>query len=190
MKNKLIIILTALLLLSLICSARSQSGIYMSVADFRNNKLSYENPCKKSIHVHDFFWSKPAITVKSGNKKYTLKKSAVYGYRDCDNTVYRFYNNTEYNIAEAGSIFIYTKEQNIAQSKGYKVVNTWYFSTTADGVISLLTLANLKDACKSNDKFLDLIRNFSDSDLNAYDETHNTFKVNYLYSKTINVTSN
>ena len=187
MKNKMKIISTVLLIISLSTYAKSQSGIYMSLADFKNNKLTYEDKCSdgRHIYVRDFFWSMPEIKVVHDGKKYTYKKSDLYGYRDCKNEVFRFYNNTEYRIAEAGNIFIYVQEHNIAQSKGFIVVNEYYFSTTADGAIAPLTLANLKTAYNDNAAFLALINQYLNTgDVQEYDKQHNTFKVNYLYSKT------
>lgn len=188
MKNKLKIILTVMVALSLSSYAKSQSGIYMSLSDYKNNKLSCESACENGtkIRVHDFFGAMPKIKVINDGKKYTYKKNEVYGYRDCKNEVFRFYNNTEYRIEEAGPIFIYVQERNIAQSKGYKVVNAYFFSTGADGDILPLTRSNLKNAYKSNEHFCDLVdQYFGVDELNTYDSQHKTFKVNYVYSKTI-----
>jgi hypothetical protein len=192
MNNKLKIILTVLLVLSFSSYAKSPSGIYMTISDYKNNRLTCESECvdqpqHKNIHIHDFFWNMPNIRVKCDGKKLTYKKSQLYGFRDCKNNVYRFYDNTEYRIAEAGNIYIYVQEKNIAQSKGYKVVNAYFFSTTADSEIIPLTLSNLKKAYKNNDKFHDLLdQYFNAGGVCVYDTQHNTFKINYVYSKTIN----
>lgn len=187
MKKKFGIIIY-LLALSFGSFAKSECGIYVNVSDYQKNKLTNESVCAKgnSIHIHDFFWNMPKITVIQDGKKYTYKKSDLYGFKDCKNDVYRFYNNTEYRIAEAGPIYIYVQEKNIAQSKGYKVINAYYFSTAADGEIIPLTRGNLKSVYKTNDKFRDLLDQFfSANDVQVYDNQHNTFKVNYVYSKTI-----
>lgn len=188
MKRKLQI----LLLLSLTCSVssfgRKTGGVYMNAADYKNNKLSYSDfeHGKSRIYIHDFFWSMPTVKVLSEGKKYTYRKSELYGFRDRNNYVYRFYNNTEYRIVEAGNIYIYAQQENIAQSKGYKVVNVYYFSTTADGSILRLTVNNLKSVYHDNDKFCDLLdQYFGADDVNTYDTKHHTFKVNYVYSKTM-----
>jgi len=191
MKKKLQIILTGLMVLSYGLSAKSESGIYMSTADFKNNKLTFESGCARgkhslSIHLHDFFWNMPYITITEGGKKNVLKKSDVYGFRDCDNEVYRFYKNTEYRIAEAGNIYVYTQERNIAQSKGYKVINDYFFSVSASSEILPLTICNLKNAYSGNDKFLDLLdQYFGGSEVNEYDNRHKTFKINYVFAKSM-----
>jgi hypothetical protein len=126
------------------------------------------------------------ITVVNSNKKYTLKKDELYGYKDCNNDVYRFYDNMEYRIAEAGNIYIYVRKENTAENKNNKVVNVYYFSAMADGEILSLTLSNLKKAYKDNESFSDLLdKFFNANDVCEYDEVHNTFKVNYVFSKTI-----
>ena len=186
MKTK-IKILILLLTLSLGAYAKSQSGIYMNVADYQNNKLTYETGCVKgSVHLHDFFWNMTTIKVVNDGKKYILKKDDVYGYRDCNNDVYRFYNNLEYRIAEAGNIYIYVRRESIAQNKNNTLVNVYYFSTTPGGAILPLTVRDLKNAYNDNSDFIDLIdKFFGGADVRAYDDVHNTFKINYLFSKTL-----
>ena len=189
MKNKTKIISTVLLIISLSTYAKSQSGIYKTAADFRNDILTNKNACsgRKTIHVHDFFWNMPTVKVEENGKKYTYLKSELYGYRNCKNEVFRFYNNTEYQIAEAGNIYVYTQQKNITQSKGFIVVNAYYFSTSSDGEIVQLTMDNLKKAFRNNDKFLLALDQYlNEGDVQEYDQVHNTFKINYLYSKSIN----
>jgi len=181
------ILLTALLVISFGSYAKSQGGIYMNLSDYKSNKLTYEIACTNGgkIHLHDFFWNMASVTVVDAGKKYTLKKDELYGYKDCNDEVYRFYNNMEYRIAEAGNIYIYAQKENTAQNKNNKVVNVYYFSTRPDGEILRLTLSNLKKAYKDNDSFSDLIdKFFNANDVTEYDEVHNTFKVNYVFSKT------
>ena len=188
MKNKKQILILLLLVLSLDTDGRS-NGIYKTFSDYKNNTLTYESECPKGktkIHIHDFFWNMATIKVVGDGKKYTLKKDELYGYRDCNNNVYRFYNNMEYRITEAGNIYIYIQKENTAQNKNNKVVDVYYFSKGPDGEILSLTLDNLKKAYKSNDIFLDLLdKFFSAGDVCVYDAVHSTFKVNYVFSKTI-----
>jgi len=186
MKTRIQIIMIGLLVLSQATMAKSQGGIYKTSGDFTSNKLTDEGSCK--IRVHDFFYRMPTIAVISGGEKHTYKKNELYGFRNCNDEMFRFYKNTEYRIEEAGNIFIYTKERNIAQSKGYKVVKAYYFSTSADGDIMPLTIENLKGAYRTNEKFLELIDQFfNQGDVNEYDHVHKTFKLNYVYRKSMNL---
>ncbi len=189
MKNKMRIMSTVMLIMSLSTYAKSQSGIYKSAADFKNDKLTNENVCgnRKTIRLHDFFWSMPTIKVEENGKKFTYRKSELYGYRNCKNEVYRFYKNTEYQIAEAGNIYVYTQQKNITKSKGFIVVNAYYFSASPDGDIIPMTLENLKNAFRKNDKLLAVLEQyFNEENVQEYDQAHKEFKLNYLYSKSIN----
>ncbi|MCW3124030.1 MAG: hypothetical protein JWQ38_3522 [Flavipsychrobacter sp.] len=186
MKMKILIVL--LLAATTNVNAIGQSGVYATVTDYRNNKLTYENACnggkqKDKIRLHDFFGYTPYFSITDNGVKHKLKKDSVYGYRNCKGDVHRFYNNKEYKIAEAGSIFIYVTQQNVAQSKGFKVMNTYYFSTAPTDKILTLTLNNLEAAFRDNNKFLDALEQFAASnDLATYDKRHKTFKVNYIYN--------
>jgi hypothetical protein len=176
-----------LLLISLY--ARAQSGVYLTAADFTGNKLSYESPCikkghRRNIYLHEFFMNTPSATVVSNGNKYKLKKKDLYGFRNCNNESYRFYHNQEYRIAGAGGIFIYTQTRNIAQSKGFKVVNIYYFSAGPDGSIFPLSFENLTAVFSGNQKFLDLLGQFScRNQLSEYDNLHKAFRINYVYNK-------
>ena len=187
MKRKLKILILMSLMVSANSYAKIVSGIYMSAADYKSGKLTYDSDNARSktrIYIHDFFWNMPGVKIISDGKKYAYKKSELYGFRDQNNNVYRFYDNTKYRIAEAGKIYIYVQERNIAQSKGYKVVNAYYFSTTPNG--NILPVSNLKNVYRSNDTFCDLLdQYFGSVDVAAYDVKHATFRVNYVYSKSI-----
>jgi hypothetical protein len=189
MKTTLKILAACITMISFCGGARSQSGIYLNAADFKNNQVTYgdEGSTKRNkIHIHDFFWNMPGIKVIHDGKKHNLKKNELYGYRSDKSEIYRFYNNTEYRIAETGDICIYVQEKNIAQSKGFRVVNAYYFSATADGEIVPLTLDNLKNEYKGNEKFVSLLeQSFINDNVNAYDKEHKTFKVNYIYQKAV-----
>jgi hypothetical protein len=189
MKNKLYGIAGLLSTLLVTFSATGQSGIYMDTAAFKNGKLAYEGECgggrkNKNVHVHDFFWNSSYITVKSGGIKHKLKKSDVFGFRNCVGDLYRFYKNEAYRIAEAGGIYIYSQAQNVTQNKGFKIARVYYFSRSPGSDILPLTCGNLENAYHDNEKFLDKLGRFPcGSKPDEYDTVHNTFKVNYLYSR-------
>ena len=194
MNNKLqAIVAVAVITATTAFPSRGQSGLFMSHNDFKTNSLAHQMACNnnrhnKNIHLHDFFGNMPTITVNDSGRKYTLKKNDVYGFRDCDKEVYRFFGNEVYHIVEAGDlyIYIYTQTQNIAQSKGFKVVNNYYFSNSGNGKILRLTKENIRSEFSSNQKFLDLLdQYFANEEIHTYDKDHKTFKVNYVYFKAI-----
>jgi hypothetical protein len=163
--------------------ATGQQGIFITVADYRNGKLTYEN-C--TLHLHNFLYDAPRVTVIENCKKVILQKDNIYGFRDKSNHNYRFYKNVAYLIAESGSLYIYTRSENITQGKGYKVVNLYYFSTSAESAILPLSIEYLREACKGNDSFLDLADiYFGCHNITEYDYVHHLFKVNYLYRQSM-----
>jgi len=188
MKTHLLTLL--LITLSFNSFGKQASGIYLNFSDYKNDKLTYENTLSKEspkIHIHEFFWNVPTIAVTQNGKKHAYKKSDIYGFKDRNNDVYRFYKNSEYRIIEAAQMYIYVLREHIAQSKGFKVVNRYYFSVTPETDIKPLTLGNLKDAYSKNEKFIDLLdQYFNSENVLEYDTLHKTFKVNYVLSKAIN----
>lgn len=179
-----IVFLTAL---SFNSYAKSPTGIYMTVSDYEQKHLSYEEDnCK--ILLNNSVWEMLYITIKEHGRKHKLNKSEVYAYVGPEKEVHRFYKNEAYLIAEAGNINVYVQTERIALSKGYEVKLHYYFSTSPEGPIMPLTIANLKNQYRSPDSyrehFIDLLDQFfSNSDVTAYDKTHGMFKVNYVYSK-------
>jgi len=94
---------------------QKEKGIYMTAADYSNKVLTYEIGYK--IKLHNSLWAAPCVTVI----QLKLKKNGISGYPDAKNDAYRFYNNEEYRLAEAGGIYIYTQTQKIPQGKGINV---------------------------------------------------------------------
>ena len=178
------IMIVALLLASMSGYAKKHIGIYLTATDYQSNKVSFTDG--SGTHLNNSLWPCSYVTVVDNHKKQKLKKSELYGYRNSNNEVYRFYNNAEYKIAEAGNICIYIQTNKITQNKGYKVINAWYFSTSAGSAIYLLNLENLKIAYKDNEKIISLLDQYcSHSELSAYDNLHKTFSINYLFSKAL-----
>jgi hypothetical protein len=165
------------------------SGVYLSYKDFQNDKLTYEIDCSKDkfiIRLHDFF-SKAYIDVIRDGKKHTLQKNEVYGYRACDNNMFRFYNNREYQLVESKNINIYFHEEHIAVGASYRIEKTTFFSVKPDGEIKPLTLGNLKSAYPDNHKFHEMLdEGFKDkTDISEYDTSNKMFKVNLIYEKSL-----
>lgn len=184
MKKKLIIAVSLIFLASG-SYAKGRGGIYKNVADYENRKLSYEEDCAEGnfkIHLRDFFGNTPSFTIKYNGKKESLIKNEVYGFQDCDGNVYRFYANGTYKITEPGKIYIYTQQRNITQTKGFKVVNDCYFSTSPDGKIVRLSYENLVNAFHDNEKFLDELEK-DRRGVTDYDTRHKMYRINYLLTQ-------
>ncbi len=162
MKKKISLLLFFLTVATMGTKAKSLSGIYLNTNDYLNNKLAYQTTCNNekhnpNIHVNNLFWDMPKIIVHNEGKKYYFLKDSIFGYKDCDNNVYRFYKNQEYKIAETSNICIYTRDLNTSHGKGFKIVTQYYFSKDIDGDILPLDITNLKDVYKNNIAFLDLL---------------------------------
>lgn len=164
---------------------KTKSGVYMSFADYKANKLNLEVDYKNEKHkitVHDFI-NKSDIDVVHMDKKYTFKKKEIYGIRDGKGADYRFYNDIEYRILQTDTIYIYSKNETVktGSSKNQRTsqVTRYFFSKTGDSELLALTYENLKQAFPDNHKMHNSIEmEFkSESDLSAYDKFHKTFKI-------------
>ncbi len=164
--------------------AKNQSGIYATPSDFMSNKLTYETDCKATgtntrLHLHDFFWNNKTIGIgiDSNGKKVTLKKNGVYGYKNCNNESFRFYNNSEYQIIDNGGVFTYKQQVLVQKGKAYVKEPNYYFSTSATSAILPLTFTNLVEAYQANPKFIELLEaRFGSNNINAS-------KLNELYKE-------
>jgi len=139
--------------------AKSQTGIYLTASDYERKHLSYETD-SSNIRLNNSVWEMPYITVKEHGKKHRLNKRDIYAYIDDGKKVYRFYKNEVYFIAEAGNINVYVQTERIALGKGYEVKLHYYFSTSAEGAIMPLTIANLKNEYRNNGRFIELLDEF------------------------------
>jgi len=78
----------------------TNEGIYLSSGDFTKGKISYVNNQsnqKYKLYLHTIF-NTSKIEVVIGDSDYTFNKNSIFGYRDKDNTCYRFYKNVAYTI--------------------------------------------------------------------------------------------
>ena len=165
------------------------SGVYRSAADYKNGKLSLAVDCKTETHkikLHTFS-NKDYIDVIHQGEKHTMKKSEIYGIRDCAGKDWRFSGNKEYQILERKALLIYQRlEMPLdSQRKGGGSVARYFFSLGVDGPVQNLTLENLKKATAKNHAFHDqLDAQFkTNGDLMAYDSFHKQFKVNHLLAQ-------
>ncbi len=164
---------------------KTKSGVYMSFADFKAQKLNLEvdyTKVKHKIKSNDFL-NKSKIDVIHMDKKYTFKKKEVYGIRDGNGADYRFFNDLEYRILQTDMIYIYSKIETVqsgnAKTHQTKQVTKYFFSKTGDSDVLALTIENLKQAFPENHKMHDNIDMMfkSDNDIAEYDKFHKSFKV-------------
>ena len=164
---------------------KTKSGVYMSFADYKTNKLNLEVDYTKEKHkikINEFL-NKSEIDVIHQDKKYTFKKKEVYGIRDGKGADYRFYNDIEYRILQTDTIYIYSKNETVktgnSKSQRTTVVTRYFFSKSGDSELQALTYENLKQAFPDNHTMHNSIEMMfkSESDLSAYDKFHKTYTI-------------
>ena len=164
------------------------SGIYLSQSDFENNKLTYaSNATTETIKIHfNEFFEKPFITVKHNGQSEQIFKDDIFAYKNKSNIV-RTWSFTSYNFVEKGSIWIYYKDLNLSQGKERKRERKYFYSTSGNGEIILLTIDNLKKSFPDKHLFHDFLDvQFSrDSELSMYDSFEKKFKINHLLETTV-----
>jgi hypothetical protein len=167
------------------------AGLYMTAADFHQQKITYPVDCSdgsNKLRVNNFFESTSGVVVSNG-VKHRFYKVNVYGYKNCKSENYRFDYKTAYRIIDTAGFFIYYRSIQAEPAKGKGLVKTdaYFFSVHPDSTIQPLTLNNLKKAYPGNHSFhYALDAQFrSDKDLLAYDPYQKTYKVKYLYEKSL-----
>jgi hypothetical protein len=172
------------------------SGVYLTADDYKKNKLIEEAECtndKEKFERHDVF-SRPSFVVIIKGKKITFLKKDIYAYRDCDNKVWRFYNNQEYEILETKDIYIYSIRKVVLNGMTVEKDPVYYFSVGVNGEVKELNVDNLKSAYANNEVFRNmLVAEFnsnteagnSDKAVHSYDFAHKMYKVNYLLRQSI-----
>jgi hypothetical protein len=140
-------------------AANAQSGIYRTLEDFENNRLTYAtNDETEKIKIRfNEFWHKPYIIVKQNGEKIFVFKDEIYAYKNKKKIV-RTWNFTQYCFLEKGPIWIYYKDVYASQPKGIQRVRKYFYSTNGKGEI--LPLAQY-DNYVNNNKVNDLPGNAS-----------------------------
>lgn len=164
---------------------KNKSGVYMNFANYEAQKLNLDVDFTKEKHkirIHDFF-NKSVIDVIHQGKKYTFAKKDIYGIRDGNGKDYRFFENKEFEILAADTIYLYmTQEIQLSGSiknQKSKTIITYYFSKTGNSEIIPLTSENLKKVFPENHKMhyaLDMMFK-NENELTSYDSFHKNYKI-------------
>jgi hypothetical protein len=166
-------------------------GLYLTSNDFQQQKFTYEIDCSNAndkIKPNEFFGSSTGYVLSKG-EKHEFNKKKVYGYRNCQNKNYRFYNGEAYLLIDTASFYIYYqyRQEEHVRGKGLIKKDEYFFSKNADGDLQLLTIENLKNSFPENHNFHYAIdASFrSDKDLMAYDSFRKNYKIKYLYNQSL-----
>lgn len=190
--KQIIFLLFIFLNCSNLVAQETKQGIYLTASDFKNNKLSFTSIVgqKYKIRLNEF-WNNPCVKIIIGDSTYKVKKDSIFGYRDKDTIVHRFYGGNTYTLLNPNeTILLYSKTTFNAYKTSQTIVN-YYFSKAANTEVIPLTKWNLKHAFPIDSIFhelLDMEFN-SDSNLIFYDSFYKMYKLNRLFqfSKQINI---
>ena len=164
-----------------------RSGLYLSAADFQRARLEHPIDCRTARHVIDrhTVLRNSYIDVEHEGQRFRHEKRDIFGYRDCDGRDIRFVEGAEYEVVEAGPVYIYTSERIEHRGRPYKRVTVFSFSVTPDSALLTLTAVNLKRAYPSERRFHVLIDAAAQrgDDLSAYDDVHKTYRINLLFTQ-------
>lgn len=171
---------------------KDSSGIYKTVADFQQKKLSYAINYKTETHKikDDFLFSPGKIKVVHDGMTYTLDKSSTYGYKSTAGEVFRFVDDKEYKVLnpDESSLILYAYTQISSSGKGtLKHDPVYFFSTNTSTTPQALTKENVKAAFPKNHKFHDALDGyFKTSDgLEEYDSFHKMYKLNRIFQSSL-----
>jgi hypothetical protein len=108
-KINLFVLAGILMILSQVSYAqKDSSGIYKTVEDFKNRKLSYAINYKTEKHKikNSILFNDDKIVIKHNGETYTLLKSNTYGYRSTKGIEFRFIDNKEYKVLNPGEALL------------------------------------------------------------------------------------
>jgi hypothetical protein len=173
---------TALWVLTMPLVSSAQQGLFLSAADFKNTILSYSaiGKTRYKWNLHEVL-ALTYITLHIGTSKYTIPKDSIYGYRNQEGTVYRYFRNIPYEILNPTEELLLYRQYSI-NSKGAETTFTYSFSATANDSIIPLTLYNLKTVFSNDWVLYELIDlHFKqDKDLLTYDFVRKEYVINRI----------
>ena len=188
MKKILLLVMYAVALATIANSQDYSNGLYLTQADFENNKLSYStsdvNETNK-VRFNEIF-GKPYINIRHNGEKSIVFKDDIFAYKK-KNKIVRTHNFVSYDFIEKGVIWIYSKDLNVMLGKGIKRERKYFYSVSGKDNIVPLTIYNLKKSFPDKHQFHNFLEaQFrSDADLASYNKLEKKFKVNSLLETTI-----
>ena len=159
-------------------------GVYLSEKNFRNNKISFA-PVKGErykLRLNELL-NLPTMKIKIGDSVFFLHKDSIYGYRDKESIIHRFYHQTDYTMLNPGEEILLYKTITFGGYKNTQQVVNYFFSISDSSPILSLTKWNLMNACRNDPAFLDLLDlTFKgDENLAVYDTYYKMYRINHLY---------
>ena len=170
-------------------SQTDSSGVYFKADDFVKHKLSFASDCKtqKQKIIFEVMFHPKEIIVKHNGKTYKYSKDSVYAVRNCDGSILRIFDNSEFPMLNPSESIMLYRITSGGGGKGGSSITNYFFSKDPKSRMHDLTLLNLKKAYHDNPKFLDAldIEFKSDEELSAYDSYNKMYKLNYVYTTSL-----
>jgi hypothetical protein len=188
--KKRIFSLAVFYLLSIALHAQKSSRVkmlYKTDLEFVTGKPSFNFDCnaKNKILLNDFFF-KSYVSVRDGDSVYKYPKNRLYAYQTCTGQLFRFLNKKELLLLNKEEEILIYKHLVSKPPTGRTNVTNYYFSMGSEAEVQSLTIKNLKAAFSKNERFKLLIDNHFkyNTDLAAFDETNQMYKINWLLKQT------
>jgi hypothetical protein len=166
------------------CGAAGQSdssGIFINIADYEHNRITHPVSCKSKKHAirpHNVI-AKTIITIRSGGKKYRLKKAAIFGYRNCDKKAFRFFLDDAYEIINTDGFWLYQQIVESDDWDDFHKYSVYYFSKDPSSIIYPLDKHYLKWIFKERLSFVEAIDSSfrNDDELCSFDWAKKKYKI-------------
>ena len=182
---KILFLLKILFVIPLVLYAQQDSsGLFMSIEDFRANKLTYGIDCDIERHKIKLT-GKDYIKIIHRDSVFTVDQEKIFGYRDCKGNSYRLVDGKSYTILNP-SEYILLYMYGVPLGHGTNV--EYFFSRGTDGEIMELSKESLMNAFPENADFqrkVNLIFGRS-LGLTSYDKGHKMYVVNWVYQNVMN----
>jgi len=167
-------------------SQGGNNGIYLTHNDYVKQKLTLACNCEteKQKIVAEVMFHPKELVVKNNGKTHRFLKDSVYAVRNCDGSVIRIYDNSEFPLINPNEPIMIYKVTSGGGGKGGSPVVNYFFSKDAKSRIHDLTILNLKKAFHDNLKFLEAldIEFKSDAELSMFDAFNKIHKLNHVYA--------
>jgi len=163
---------------------QDSSGVYLTITDYQNKKLTYPINCQTQKHKikQTSFSDQKFVKVIHNDSVITLLKSEVFGYLDCKGLSHRFIDKVNYTILNPTEYIVLYKHE----IRAHKQSELHYmFSRGIEGHVYKLTKENLKhaflDQLEFQKKIDEVFKN--DPELSRYDKATKTYLINWLYGR-------
>lgn len=164
-------------------SAQGVTGVFLTDKDLMEDKLSYssQKACGCKIKIRSNFSGKK-IKITCGNAISYLNKDSVYGYKDKEGKMHRFYKGMTYTLINKNEEIRFYTIQLSNPTKYQAATLSYFFSRTLSSAIYPLKIDNILTEFSDNIDFCKMIelRYKTDSELTEFDSYHKKYKLNRL----------